>query len=392
MKILALASALALVIEARKKPCCKPSASCDECLLYVARMDFYHVKPILAGLGRNWSYRQYLDYDGVGGSDYIANDGTYSSDCKGAVVDSSVFTKWAPPNQQPGVSRDKFFIFADAPAAIPTHGKLIVEFEGSGQTFKGDQSPFPSEIIQSNDVRTTNVQFNTFDLVSGFEFNWILTNDRVYASYARNHVSDAAVFLYILPVMQRRPSDWHNMKIVFDGERKHVTFILDGHHVLRLTKLGYKLDDTYLVVDQGGFEGAAWPSSIQYGFGTFALIDGYPACKRPDRSCNCNFPPVRQALTNTDYLGDLPYFDPLLGAPTLATFWQPNQVPILANQVDFIWGQGAKLWINKLVVYQDRCSPCYKVEPVDGHGQPGDLAEEEDGAVFEHTFIESGSE
>lgn len=356
MKASCAIALIALLAVQAKKPCNKPSPSCPECgscpKNYLARMDFYHIKPVLSGLGQNWSFQEYFNIFGEGG-EYIADDGVFSFDCKGGFIDSTVFTKWVPPSSLPEANRDKFFIYADAVAEIPKNGRLVVEFEGTGETFKTDQGPFPSQVIQSNDLRAANVQFCTFDNDTGVHFNWILTNDRVYVSYM---IVDA--FVYVLPIKQRRPCDWHNMQTVFNERNKNVIFSLDGKEMLRLTKIGYQLERQYMVVDNGTLEGPVWPLTIQYGFGTFQMIDAYPACKRSDSCCDCCFPLVREGLTNALFGFAPPQFNPLLGAPNLAQYWVSNADPEQAVMTDFIWGQGAKLGIKKLIVYQDRCPAC----------------------------------
>ncbi len=356
-----------------KKPCCgtkEPSYDCGDgcggCFKnYIQKMDFYHTKPVLLGNGKNWSFFQPT-------ANYTADDGVFSFDCHGGYVNSGVFTHWVRPNPITQLDHYKFFIYADAAAEIPKNGDLVIEFDGSGETYNGDQNPFPKEITQLNDLRFAHAGFSTIDFEKGFAFDWLLTNDRVYVLYARYPLfwdSDVitppnyATFTFAIPVKMRKPCDTHNMKTVFHGANKQVSYRLDGREVFRITKVGYLLDRQYMLIDQAGQEGPEFPERVSYGFGTFSMVDAYPACKRSDSCCDCKFPTVRQALTRTGDTAWLPEYNPLLGKnPAIgplanaAVFWQANSNPALAIESDFIWGQGATLSISKLVVYQDLCA------------------------------------
>lgn len=379
MKVAALVCLLASWISAsaveeeleKKKPCCGLRQAEDESCgvdgsgckrTYVEKLDFYHTKPVIQGsdsgpIRGTWTY-----YDGLEGSQ--ADDGIFTAGCHGGVVDSRVFQSWSGPSPNPYRDNYKFLIFAMEEASVPKFGDLTVEFEGSGETFKGDQNKFPKEITQTNDLRSVNVGFITRDELTGLEFNWLLTNDRVYVVYTRHFdqygMSQAAGFTFALPVKMRKPGDWHSMKTVLHGTAKQVSYHLDGHEVFRISKVGYLLDRQYMLVDYGGAEAVLFPTFVKYGFGTFTMVNAYPACKRSDHCCDCKFPTLRQALSNTGvYDAFLPSaipYNPLLGFPSPAVFFQPNDDPSLAAEDDFIWGQGAKLYIKKLVVYQDVCA------------------------------------
>lgn len=349
--------------EKGKKPCCRrpePSFDCGDgcggCFKnYISKMDFYHTKPVLSGAGKNWSYFA------VG--NYTANDGLFQFDCHGGVIDSSRYTLWQPPAENLFLDHNKFFIYTDGTADVPKNADLVVEFEGSGETYRTDESKFLPEIIQPFDIRAANVAYSTFDRETGFAFDWVLTNDRVYVIYARypqywdNDVTaDYAVFYFAIPVKMRKNCDWHNMKTVLHGATKQVSYRLDGREVFRVTKPGYLLDRQYMLLDMGGQEGPDFPESVAWGLGTFTLVNYYPACKRSDTCCDCKFPTVRQALTRTGDAAAPEQYNPLLGPINPAIFWQNNEDPLLAQESDFIWGQGAKLLIKKLVVYQDYCA------------------------------------
>lgn len=345
-----------------RKPCCarkEPSFDCGDgcggCFKnYIQKMDFYHTKPILEGQGKNWMYF-------AENTPIETSDGIFTADCHGGKVDSSVFTRWVPPSGLQSIDNPKFFILAMTPAQVPKNGDLVIEFEGSGETFRGDQNPFPKEITQPNDLRFANSFFITYDFTTQLATSFALTNDRVYAVYTRYTIgrdeeSPYAAFSFVIPVKMRRSCDYHNMKLVYHGTDKQISWRLEGREVFRVTKPGYLLDRQYMTLDYGGAEGPIFPQSVYYGFGTASIVQSYPACKRSDSCCDCKFPTVRQALTNTGNATAPALYNPLLGPDNAAIYWQSNNVAADAVATDFIWGQGATLSIKKLVVYQDLCA------------------------------------
>lgn len=323
----------------------------DVCKTYLQKMDFYHTKPILTGALKNWAY--YLE-----DSPFTADDGKLTADCHGGRVDSTKFTRWAQPNRVREFDNTKFFIYAMTPASVPKNGDLTIEFEGTGETYKVNQNPFPKEITQLNDFRMANSIFSAFDFDTSMAFKFLLTNDRVYVVYSRYNYGwvlgqQYAAFTFVIPVKMRKPSDWHNMKIIFHDTKKQVSWRLDGREIFRLKRPGYRLDRQFMVIDFGGAEGPVFPKSVMYGFGTGSDLQAYPACKRSDKCCDCKFPTLRQALVDTGDMDADPLYNPLLGPNSPAVYWNSDQD---ANQDDHIWGQGASLQIKKLVVYQDPCT------------------------------------
>jgi hypothetical protein len=82
----------------------------------------------------------------------------------------------------------------------------------------------------------------------------------------------------------RKSCDYHNMKLVFHGTDKQISWRLEGREVFRVTKPGYLIDRQYMILDFGGAEGPIFPQSVFYGIGTSSIVDAYPACKRSDTS------------------------------------------------------------------------------------------------------------
>lgn len=344
-----------------RKPCCRtkePSVDCGEgnaggCYKnYFQKMDFYHVKPVLTGAGKNWNLlNENID-------SLAAQDGIFTADCHGGQIDSQVFTTHHRNTSLPQLDNYKFVMYARVPAEVPKNGTLVVEFEGSGETFKTDQSPYPTELVQANDFRLALNAFMAFDFETNLFVSWYLTNDRVYIAYGRAPFDwrvdgQYASFDFVIPVGMRKPCDWHNMKTIFHSPQKEISWRLDGHEVLRITKPGYLLDRQYMVEDLGGAQGPAFPTQVWYGMGTMTKLQQYPGCKRSDRCFDCSFPSVRQALADAGNDLALAMYNPVLGPPNPAIFWANHGG---ASESDFIWGQGAILRVRKLAVYQDLCA------------------------------------
>jgi hypothetical protein len=340
---------------ARREVTPRGCVTCGDCgKNYITKMDFYHVKPVLEGAGKNWSYF------------YGANDGHFSADCHGGFIEANPYTQFFTTD---GLFRNniKFAMASDTLADVPKNADLVLEYEASVEVFNTDQSPYPKEITEVNDFRLGFGFFLGYDPMSGLVNAWFLTNDRVYAVYCRlaNYFdlpnSTWAKFTFVIPVGMRKPCDKHNLKTIYHGDKKQVSYRLEGKEVLRITKPGYYIDRDYLVVEEGGIESGVFPSKVLYGFGAGDYLTAYPACKRSDTCCDCQYPSVRMALAyigNRGGVADLVQYNPVVGQPVPASYWysNPTGTPSPNEEMYYLWGQGADVHIEKLLVYQDFCS------------------------------------
>jgi hypothetical protein len=314
-------------------------------------MDFYHVKPVLEGPGKNWSFM-----------DGTADDGLLNADCYGLTIDSVPFKKSSLSDLRTA-DHLKYFIYANQPVAIPKDGKVVVEFEGSAETKGTDQNNYPDGIVQINDLRLAYGIFSTFDPATGLAFSFVLTNNRVYAIYQCQPVTTSstyAKFIYAVPVKMRKSCDFHRMKFVFSEIDKSIGYRLDGREVLRIKYPGYRLDKSYMIMDEGGNEELKFPAAVYYGLGTGDLLDAYPACQRSDVCFDCRYPADRMALANTGTQvsqSTLSQFNTILG-DIAGVYWFPfstDPVSPANRALYYLWGQGAILRATKLIVYQQRC-------------------------------------
>lgn len=345
---------------------------------YLADLDFYTHYPRLTGERADWSYWT----DGQ----VTADGGSLAFSCKGGLLDSKVYTVTSPQSANPYADHYKYFISANAPVTVPKAGNLVFEFVAAVKTFETDQYPYPEVLISDagEDVRFAAGVFQVFStnssqpdqrnpLTDGLVFSYYLTNDRVYIGYERQQQANAdvvpdgkayssayAAFNFLIPVKVRRACDQHDMKIVFNQANRYVSWRLDGREVYRVSKVGYLLNREFMMSDFGGAEGDAFPDLLQYGFGSFTLLDNYPACLRSDSCRSCKFPDVRQALVQTLLPVSIPpnpvvppytgQYNPVLGQPSPAVFWDTNG--LVANR---LWGQGSESAIRRLAVFKESC-------------------------------------
>lgn len=321
------------------------SCGCED-INYIESMDFYHTYPKLEGPGKTWSYLTFLDY--------TADGGNLMTGCKGGFLDTREYYNGRGRNPFPELDHLKYYIYANDLAPVPRRGSLVIEWKASVETFKTCRNPFGEKVTLPFDPRLGCGGFIAYDPTLGLSFNFLLTSDRVYVMYSRdpyqrvNLAKAYASFAYIFPVKKRTGSEVNRLRVVFDDEKKEVRWYVDYRLVYRLKRVGNKLDSPqYMTLDYSGNDDLVFPGAIQYGFGSFTFLDHYPVCYKDDCSNQCQFPTSRMGLVR---LGDeiaLTQFNPLLGFPHEASYFDDYGKP--ENR---LWGQGSETRVFKLSVYQ----------------------------------------
>lgn len=335
------------------------SASCrkgaDACCpaVEVANWNFDDLCPILSGPGANWF--QF----GLGA--FTANDGTLTCSPRGGLLLSNPFTLAYLPGPVPQLDQPKWLAYDATPKDVPVGGKLIVEWVMSLTAFNTAPNPFPEGVLQGEtDIRLATGGANTIDLANSLTFDMFMTNDRVYAVYerlpfTRGTQGDYAAFTFVVPIAKRRPSDLHLLQLVLDDAAKTVTYNVDRRHGLTIRTVGFPLPNQYPVGDLGGTPASVFPTSLTVGFGSFALLGLYPASTRV-KACGqpagaCDYPPIREALVDAGDETALPMYNPVLGAPNAASYWDG-----LGTDLDnHVWGQGVEIHIRSLRAYTKAC-------------------------------------
>jgi len=324
----------------------------------IADYDFDRNFPRLSGRWKNWDYWQ---YNGL-----VANGGTLEKSCKGGYLDTQVYNVTADQSFPYWADHYKYFIYADMPVSLPERGVTTFEYRARVTTYgKGCRKfPFPPENVNSlDDVRLASGGFRVFEAQTGMNFAFHLTNELVYVVYERNiTIAGVAGFSYYIPVRPRKPKMMHSMKMVFDSTKKTVSWVLDGREVFKVDRIGMKLRKqcVNMINDMGGTEIVTFPRRLHYGFGSFTALDYYPAC-RPDckSETGCNFPCEREGLVRTSVNYALPQYNPILGPPNLAHYYDN-----FSKDTSRLWGQGSETWIRRLRVteemfYNVRHSGCF---------------------------------
>jgi hypothetical protein len=179
------------------------------------------------------------------------------------------------------------------------------------------------------------VATSAFDPETFLIFNWLITNEMLYAWYerptfARGAYGDYAAFSYAVPVLARWPSDEHDLAIAYDKAGGKVRWVVDGVEVFRVEALGTRIDRRFMLLDHGGVDVIASPDQLDCAMGTFDFLDG--------------FGPTDRGMVRIDPDPGT-YFDPLLGEPLPVTFIDDESLP-----GDRLFGQGATMAVRHFVV------------------------------------------
>jgi hypothetical protein len=214
--------------------------------------------------------------------------------------------------------------------------ELSCEAQISGQIFGTDAHPFGPAVADAGaDPRLGAVATSAFDPETFMIFNFLLTNERIYAFYehppfARDVYGDYAAFTYAVPVLERLPYDRHDLKIAYDKARGRVRWIVDDVEVFRVDAIGERIDRQHMLLDRGGDDMIFSPDQLDCAMGTFTFLDGHG--------------PTDRGLVQIDADAGT-YFHPGLGEPFGMTF--VDEQSALASR---LFGQGAAMQVARYVV------------------------------------------
>ncbi|MDQ3973326.1 MAG: DUF6081 family protein [Actinomycetota bacterium] len=206
----------------------------------------------------------------------------------------------------------------------------------SGGTFGAEGHPFGGAVTDPNDdLRLASVALNTIDFETFMVFDFFLTNERIYAFYERlpfGRTEDHryAAFSFMIPVAERSPDEWHQLRIGYQPSVGTVRWFLDDEEVFRVDRIGHLIDRSFLTIDHGGQQESVAPRQLDCGMGMFSLLDGDL--------------PSGAALVR---LSSAPgfYFDPTTGEPAAQSFVDEHSV-----DASRLFGQGAEMRIKRYVV------------------------------------------
>lgn len=215
---------------------------------------------------------------------------------------------------------------------------LSIESVMGGRTFGTGNQPFGDHVKDpESDPRLAVVVMSTADFISGLGFDFFLTNRRIYAGYervrfARPQLGPYAAFLYCVPVAERAQGDLHRLRISYTGESRSAKWYVDDVEVFRVDNAGVLIDRKFMLIDEGGADGAVAVGQLSCGLGMMSLLDGA----------------LNGGPALVDLSGAARAFDPAKGEPTRPMFVDPE-----SRETSRLFGQGAELTCRRFRVFQE---------------------------------------
>ncbi|WP_405539395.1 DUF6081 family protein [Streptomyces sp. NBC_00075] len=206
----------------------------------------------------------------------------------------------------------------------------------SGETYGTKDHPFGDAVHDpESDIRLGAAAMNVMDAASGQVFDFLITNERIYAVYERlpmlrAHLGDYASFTTAIPVVNRSPQEEHHLTIAYDAEQGVARWLVDDAEVHRVTEVGHRPERRNMLLDHGGQDALVTPSRLHGGFGLVTLLDGA-----------LHGAPGLVRLSPSDGV----YFHPGKGAPHPQTFVDEESRPDSR-----LFGQGAALRVRRFAV------------------------------------------
>lgn len=222
--------------------------------------------------------------------------------------------------------------------AVPGQ-ELTVEMGMSARIYGTAVHPFGEHVIDpESDLRLATAAMSWYDPQTLLVFSFFLTNERIFAYYerlpfARKALGDYAAFNYAIPVVQRKPADWHDLAISYDRAAGVVRWLVSGVTVFQVDQLGRRLASRdHLIVDHGGREVPVLPAQMNCAMAMFTILDGsWPGTDG------------RGLARISEAEGY--YFDPARGEPHPQRF--VDERSLAASR---LFGQGAELLISHVTV------------------------------------------
>lgn len=259
----------------------------------------------------------------------------------------------------------KYLVYQKNVYSIPESGELVYEARISVKQTGLDKLPNLLKATSgdslvgvnnaNSDIRVCSAGINAIDQNNLMVFDFILSNEDIYALYERlpllrtewggpgpNYMS----FTHVMSVGKRNQhdplADFVNLSIAFG--KQHVRWMIDGMEVFKTKRLGFPMERKNRVLEHSGPPMSVTMDSISLGFGTFSLMDmtnpQNPGQKSNsglvDLTAGGRFPSSNPVVTNVD------------GTPSPPVYI--SQYPLLgADGTNF--GQGASMNIKYIKVY-----------------------------------------
>ncbi|ALD62296.1 hypothetical protein ml_494 [Mollivirus sibericum] len=229
----------------------------------------------------------------------IADDGVVSKATAsegGVVISSQPFTQSLPPLPEVGPSPvgtlDHPKFLALSRCAFPVEGRTdretYFEMRASAFTRNTQLNPFGEPFVSDpyDDPRLAAAGLVTIELELNMVADVLYTNGGVYALYerlenGRTADSNYASFTNVVKVATRdRFNPTEDVVTIGVGwSSAAIRWYVNRREVYRVDRIGFRPPDhrQTVIIDRGGEDRLVVPTKVNAGFGTFSLLDGFPA-------------------------------------------------------------------------------------------------------------------
>lgn len=188
-------------------------------------------------------------------------------------------------------------------------------------TFRNSVSGATSPLGFDEDVYYGCGALVAVDFSTGFVFDHLVTNTKIYALYNRLPIyqspdNDYLSFSYMIPIASRKPDEYNLLTMSFNKREGTVDYLVDGRRRLRLTKVGLPIDEKFKTIPStGSVPTLLYPNAMAFGPGALIAQELFPVCQGTTfdqclrkqtifnaRLTNCQYAPIQDPNTYTaDY-------------------------------------------------------------------------------------------
>jgi hypothetical protein len=262
---------------------------------------------------------------------YTPNDGTLNFLPDGGVEITAYPFTVTPNVNNTILDHIKWYAPTTNPVVVNADESAVFQTALSCQTQNTANFPFPANYVTNanDDIRLATCGLFTIDLANFFVFDFFVTNEGLWAfyerlSFARTATNNYRAFSSAKRIRSRSsPDAVESLGIRYNRAQGKVQW-LDGCNVVAtVSNIGTPAPDFVLVSDFGGTDQVVDIANINFGIGTFTLLDMSDPLNPTDKKA-----PVNLLSAYGGYVIPNSFHDN--GSP----------LPQIGNK---LWGQGAKL-------------------------------------------------
>jgi hypothetical protein len=236
---------------------------------------------------------------------YVANDGNLTIENGFLKLDSQVYTIFSTHTWD----HAKLVLQSSEIFNLPEHGEMSFSARVKSNSTFGNYTQYASQILDpTSDFRLASFTFFVTDPITGLFFSFVKTNGQIYAVTDRASTIPNAVqgFGSAISVGTSDPYQEHDLKLLFDAERRTVRWILDDKlvHQLGYAGIGTMLSPQYTFARFAGTASNIYPSRLGLGFGNIDYLNAYGPCnvriQAPDGGTTCATPVAESGLAQLE--------------------------------------------------------------------------------------------